>query len=112
MFRNIRDEITECAIHNMIVSIGGCWLTPPILSGLLPGVYRRRMLREGRVSERLLSVRDLLRATEVYVCNSVRGLHRVIRIDEQSEKGGASVTIWIDRELADHPQSTVRHPAQ
>jgi para-aminobenzoate synthetase/4-amino-4-deoxychorismate lyase len=103
LFRNSRDEITEGAVHNVIASIEGLWHTPPLECGLLPGVYRRYMLDEGRLSERVLTVNDLRRADAVFVCNSVRGLRRVRRIMEQSENGDVLIADWTDREpLAYH----------
>lgn len=94
LFRNTRDEITECAIHNVIASLDGHWVTPPVSSGLLPGVYRRRMLQEGKISERVFRLEDLLRADAVYVCNSVQGLRRVTRIVDRNSCGHGFTTVW------------------
>lgn len=99
LFRNLRNEITECAIHNVVVSIEGCMFTPPLASGVLPGVYRGRMIRDGRVVERVLSECDLMRAEAVYVCNSVHGLRRVMRIDEQREADNEPTAIWSSQHL-------------
>jgi para-aminobenzoate synthetase / 4-amino-4-deoxychorismate lyase len=99
LFCNVREEITECAIHNVIVSIDGIWLTPPLTSGVLPGVYRRRLLERGRLSEQVLKFHDLLKAKAVYVCNSVRGLRRVRNIKQKSPRGNAFETIWSDSDV-------------
>jgi para-aminobenzoate synthetase/4-amino-4-deoxychorismate lyase len=96
LFRNEREEITEGAIHNVIVSIGGQWLTPPLSSGVLPGIYRQRLLHEGRVLERVLRLPDLLRAEAVFLCNSVRGLRQVARIVEQSDGDNVITKVWTD----------------
>ncbi len=96
LFRNSREEITECAVHNVIISIDGSWLTPPLQSGLLPGLYRHSMLQEGRISEQVLTLNNLLQAESVYVCNAVRGLQRVARIDEKGSTGIAPTSIWTD----------------
>ena len=77
LFENERGEITEGAIHNVIAVLDGQWITPPLSSGVLPGVYRRKLLEEGRLVESVLRWSDLERAEAIYFCNSVRGLRRV-----------------------------------
>jgi para-aminobenzoate synthetase / 4-amino-4-deoxychorismate lyase len=94
LFRNVHDEITECAIRNLVVGIEGRMFTPPVRSGLLPGVYRGRMLHDGRVAERVLMESDVARAEAVYICNSVHGLRRVAQIDKQRESADPPTTIW------------------
>ncbi|HEY3298170.1 MAG TPA: aminotransferase class IV, partial [Armatimonadota bacterium] len=41
--------------------------------GLLPGIWRAKLLADGRVVERVITADDLLRASSVTVGNSVRG---------------------------------------
>jgi len=96
LFRNVRDEITECAIHNLILSIDGRWVTPPVQAGVLPGVYRRHLMEAGRMTEQVLDITDVLRADAIYICNSVRGVRRVGRVDEETTLG-APMEIWRDR---------------
>lgn len=76
---NERGEVCEGTITNVIVLQDGCWLTPPLETGLLPGVLRAELLRgkEVELRERVLTVADLAGAEAVYLCNSVRGLVRV-----------------------------------
>ncbi len=95
LFSNTRHEITECAIHNVIVLIAGEWITPPLASGVLPGIYRRYLLERCKVSERVVTFGDLLSAEEILFCNSVRGLRRATSIMAQCDDGGAAETIWI-----------------
>ncbi len=47
---NERDEITESTIANVAVKLEGEWATPPVESGCLPGIYRRVLLDEGRLT--------------------------------------------------------------
>ena len=78
IFKNEREEVTEGAISNIFVWSGDKLLTPPLRSGVLPGVYRRHLLETlTNVEERVLTVGDLETADAVYLCNSVRGLHQV-----------------------------------
>ena len=70
---NDRGEVTESTIANLAVELDGAWITPPIDSGLLPGTYRTILLREGRLTERPVTVDELRSATEVALVSSARG---------------------------------------
>jgi para-aminobenzoate synthetase/4-amino-4-deoxychorismate lyase len=79
LFRNERDEVTEGAISNIFVRIEGRLYTPPLASGVLPGVFRRHLLEAvPRAEERILTLADLRSADELYLCNSVRGLRKAV----------------------------------
>lgn len=107
LFCNAREEITECAVHNVIIAIDGTWLTPPLSNGVLPGVYRRTLLQTGRAAEQALKVHDLLRAEAVYICNSVRGMRSVGNIEQESHLG-ATEPVW-SAAIPDHPRHRVQH---
>lgn len=78
IFTNERGEITEGTRNNVFVEIGSALFTPPVECGLLPGVFRRRLLEtDPRAAERILSLADLQSAGAIHLCNSVRGLRRV-----------------------------------
>ena len=69
---NGRGEVTETSIANVVAEIGGIRLTPPVSSGLLPGVFRGHLLASGEIVEQVLRVPDLKRATRLWTINSVR----------------------------------------
>ena len=75
LFFNSEGELTEGGRSNVFIKLGGCWYTPPLCSGLLPGVMRSVVLNDPawNASERSLSMDDLLAAEEIMVCNSLRG---------------------------------------
>jgi para-aminobenzoate synthetase/4-amino-4-deoxychorismate lyase len=78
LFFNERAELTEGAIHNIFIVKDGVWKTPPVECGLLPGTYRRQFLREHLdACTEVLTLEDLMRADQIYVCNSVRGMQSV-----------------------------------
>ena len=78
IFTNERGEITEGAISNIFIEKNGRLLTPPLSCGVLPGIFRRHLLEtRADVSERVLTIDDLKAADAVYLCNSLRGMHRV-----------------------------------
>jgi branched-subunit amino acid aminotransferase/4-amino-4-deoxychorismate lyase len=56
---------------NLLLLRQGRWLTPPLASGCLPGVMRRRALQLGLVVERQLMPADLDQAEAVLLLNSL-----------------------------------------
>ena len=78
LFLNTRGEVTEGAISNVLIEKDGRWYTPPVVCGLLPGVYRRFLLEtRADLEEKILTLDDVRNADAVYICNAVRGLRRV-----------------------------------
>ncbi len=75
LFCNDRGEVTEGARSTLFVKLSGRWHTPPLASGLLPGVMRRMILDDPAwaATERPLTLDDLRAAEEVVVCNALRG---------------------------------------
>ena len=70
---NEAGELTECSFGNLAVQLDGRWLTPPLASGLLPGVLRAELLAQGRIKEARLTRDDLARAEGLAFFNSLRG---------------------------------------
>jgi para-aminobenzoate synthetase/4-amino-4-deoxychorismate lyase len=76
-FLNTRGEVTEGAISNVLIEKDGRWYTPPVVCGLLPGVYRRFLLEtRADLEEKIFTLDDVRNADAVYICNAVRGLRR------------------------------------
>lgn len=86
LFLNERGEVTEGAIHNVMIAKDGRFRTPPKRCGLLPGVYRQHLLaRHPEIQEAVLTLEDLLTADRVFIFNSVRGLRgvRIVSCEEE-----------------------------
>jgi para-aminobenzoate synthetase/4-amino-4-deoxychorismate lyase len=79
IFRNERGEVTEGAISNLVLRKGNEYYTPPVECGLLPGTFRRHLFetRTVPISERVLTVRDLVEADAVFLTNALSGLLQV-----------------------------------
>jgi para-aminobenzoate synthetase/4-amino-4-deoxychorismate lyase len=77
---NERGEVTEATIANLVAEIDGVRYTPPIVCGLLGGVFRAELLTSGRIHERILTRPEVAVASRLWLINSVRE--------------------WIDAELA------------
>lgn len=88
LFLNERDELAEGSITTLFVKVGGKLVTPPLVAGVLPGVFRRHLLEtDADAVERTLVVDDLRSAETVFVGNSVRGLRPVTRIEMEGSDG-------------------------
>jgi para-aminobenzoate synthetase/4-amino-4-deoxychorismate lyase len=81
VFVNECGELTEGSYHNLLLKIDGQMLTPPRESGLLAGVMRQELLESGAVAEAKLYPADLLRAEDVWLINSVRGMRRAVVVE-------------------------------
>lgn len=77
---NEQGELTEFTIGNLVLKIAGQFVTPPIDSGLLPGVFRQMLLDQGKIKEAILRKEDLKNADEIWLINAVRGWVKVENI--------------------------------
>jgi para-aminobenzoate synthetase / 4-amino-4-deoxychorismate lyase len=71
---NDRGEITESTIANVLVEREGQRVTPPVSSGLLPGVERARLLDQDSVRVAIVRVSDLTSGSRIWLVNSLRGV--------------------------------------
>ncbi len=78
-------SLLETTIGNLILEIDGKRYTPPAHLPLLDGIYRRHLLETGQVEEKLLTLKDLEVADQVYACNALRGLYPLDFTREESE---------------------------
>ncbi|MGA9884620.1 MAG: aminodeoxychorismate synthase component I [Candidatus Acidiferrales bacterium] len=92
LFFNERGELTEGTIHNVFVAKRGIWRTPPVSSGLLPGVFRDHILKTRKnAREAALTLKDIESADAIYLCNSVRGVYPVtLELKNKTRKKSAA----------------------
>ncbi|MEH7117515.1 aminodeoxychorismate synthase component I [Neobacillus vireti] len=81
---NQQDELTEFTNGNVVLEIGGELWTPPVHSGLLAGTFRERLIKEGKVHEKALTISDLQKSSKVWFINSVRKWLEVELVKVQS----------------------------
>lgn len=76
VFCNAQGQVTEGGRSTLFVKLQGQWYTPPLSSGLLPGVMRSVVLDDPRwnAQERSLTLEDLRNAEQIFVCNALRGV--------------------------------------
>jgi len=81
IYKNERNEVTESSIANIFIKRKDVYLTPPEDSGLLNGVFRQYLLENQFLShkakEEILYPKDLLKADDIFLVNSVRKIIKV-----------------------------------
>ncbi len=77
IYHNVRGELLETSIGNLVLKIDGKLYTPSIRLGILSGIYRQHLLETGQVEEKVLTFSDLVQAEAIYACNAVRGLYEL-----------------------------------
>ena len=80
---NEHGQLTEGSYHTLVVKLDGLLVTPPLTSGLLPGVLREELLENGEISEQILYPADLERVEELWLINSVRGWRPAILMKKE-----------------------------
>ncbi len=88
---NERGEITEASSSNIVIELDGQLITPPVSAGLLAGTYRRSLLEQGRIQERIVTIADLKRSSKLFLINSVRKWREAVFIDRDSLPQGDEI---------------------
>lgn len=88
VMRNYRGELTECTQSNFFIVKNGAALTPPLESGLLPGITREFVFELGRdndieVREQVLCDDDLFGADEAFLTSTTREIVPIVAVDDR-----------------------------
>jgi branched-chain amino acid aminotransferase len=88
VMRNYRGELTECTQSNLFVVRNGAALTPPLESGLLPGITREFIFDLGleagiEVREQVLRDDDLFLTDEAFLTSTTRELVPIVSVDDR-----------------------------
>ncbi len=86
IYLNERGELAEGSRTNIFVERNGKLLTPPLSSGLLPGVLRRDLIASGRAEEAVLRLEDLHRPTPYSSVTPCGGSSRRSRSERRKPK--------------------------
>lgn len=81
--------ILEAATGNVFIVIGGQVITPPLTAGILPGIARKTVLElltsiGLTAHEEPLAVKDLDKANEIFITNSIVEVLPINRVDKKS----------------------------
>ena len=101
---NEHGELTETTVANLCVRLGGRWWTPPVGSGCLPGVERRRLIENGSLSERTLTCDDLYAADGLALVSSLRGWRAATLLGAGRERRPASRALAEGRRKSTTPR--------
>ena len=82
IFLNNKNEICEGSYTSIFIKKNGVLVTPPLSSGLLPGILRADLLEKKQAIEGILTITDIIEADEVFLGNSLRGLMKAKLLDE------------------------------
>ncbi|MBI4265055.1 MAG: aminotransferase class IV [Acidobacteria bacterium] len=93
LMRNYRRELSECTTSNIFIVRGGVALTPPLSSGLLPGITREFLIEIGRdvgidVREEVLRDEDLFAADEAFLTSTTREAVPIVAVDDRAIGSG------------------------
>lgn len=98
-------HVLEGAMTNLFMVRDRVVSTPPLQSGILPGVMRAcviQMVEPPGIRERDVSLDELLRADEVFVTNALLGIMPVARVDATAyDLGGNTITRTLMAALVD-----------
>lgn len=85
---NQQNEITETAVSNLVFSIGEHWVTPPISSGILPGVIRAIAIEECGVKVRSIHISEIPEVESGFLLSSLRIAQPISQIGDMKLKIG------------------------
>lgn len=71
---NEQEEITEGSVCNVAFWRDGCWTTPSIATGCLPGTVRRWLIEQQRLKEGSISKQDVCDGEYVLLTNGANGV--------------------------------------
>ena len=92
--RNYRGELSECTTANLFIVKNGAALTPPLESGLLPGITREFLFEIGKdvgestSREQVLRDEDLLSADEAFLTSTTREAVPIVNVDDRTIGSG------------------------
>lgn len=85
VYLNEHGYLCEGSRTNIFLEIDGQLVTPPLLSGLLPGTLRAHLLATGKAKEAPLPLSALDKASAIYLGNSVRDLQPASLIEHDPD---------------------------
>lgn len=103
---NSQNYITESAVSNLLFMIKGEWVTPPITSGILPGVMRALAVEECGVKVRPIHISEVPDISSGFLLSSLRIAQHISHIGEMKlEMGEASRAIEAQIRASAQPVS-------
>jgi branched-subunit amino acid aminotransferase/4-amino-4-deoxychorismate lyase len=85
---NVKNEVTESAVANLLFLIQGTWVTPPISAGVLPGVIRAIAIEECDVKVWPIHISEIPDVESAFSLASLRIAQPISHIGEMKLKIG------------------------
>lgn len=103
---NRKNEVTETAVSNLLLRIQDQWVTPPITSGLLPGVVRAIAIEQCDVKVRPIHISEIADIESAFLVSSLRLAQPISHIGEMKLKiGEASLELKAQIIASSQPHS-------
>ena len=83
IFFNEKGYLAEGSVSNIFVVSSGEIFTPGVEEGLLQGTIREYLLGKYIITEKKITIEDLLNADEVFITNSLLGIMGVSKIEDK-----------------------------
>ncbi|WP_297422933.1 aminotransferase class IV [Clostridium sp.] len=83
IFLNENEYVTETSCANIFILINNEIFTPKLEDGLLDGIIRSEIIKEFSISEKSITIEDLINSEEVIITNSLMGAMSVRRINDK-----------------------------
>lgn len=81
---NSLGQVAEGATSNVLLKIGGRWVTPNLASGALPGITRGLALEWLEIQERVINRAELPMSESIYLLSSLQDLQPVSVLGERN----------------------------
>ncbi len=85
---NTQANLAEGAVSNVFMIKNSCIITPPVSDGALPGIIRSILLEEFAglfsITEKTISLAELMMADEVFLTNSLMGVQSLCRLNNKT----------------------------
>ncbi|MDE4974419.1 aminotransferase class IV, partial [Francisella tularensis] len=69
IYLNEKDNITESRFHNIIIEKNDKFYTPKLEDGVLDGIARKSLIKQGNLQAKSLNLNDLNTADKIYLIN-------------------------------------------
>jgi 4-amino-4-deoxychorismate lyase len=103
LMRDTEGYVVCATAANLFIRSEGRWLTPPVDRCGIAGICRAWARSALAADERRLTVRDIEEAEALFLCNSVRGILPVARLDARLWEPDPEVGALIDRLAREQP---------
>jgi para-aminobenzoate synthetase/4-amino-4-deoxychorismate lyase len=81
VYCNERDEVAGALGGNIVVSLDGDWVTPPVECGNVPTGFRKQLVGEGVIIERIIQRAEMRVSSGIGLLDDIHGWRRVELVD-------------------------------